>query len=83
MRYAFIHDHTRAHRVTRLCAVLGVSRSGYYAWLKRKPSKRESSDQKLLPAIIQVHQESRCSYGSPRVAQTVSGLGNVRRLGER
>lgn len=55
--------------VAQVCELLRLSRSGYYAWLKRKPSKRESSDQKLLPVIMQVHQESRCSYGSPRVAQ--------------
>jgi transposase InsO family protein len=55
--------------VAQACQLLGLSRSGYYAWLKRKLSKRESSDRKLLPVIIQVHQESRGSYGSPRVAQ--------------
>lgn len=53
----------------RICEVLGLSRSGYYAWRKRKPSRRQLSDQKLLPMIVRVHQESRCSYGSPRVAQ--------------
>lgn len=55
--------------VAQVCEVLRLSRSGYYAWLKRKPSRRQSSDQKLLPMIIQVHEQSRCSYGSPRVSQ--------------
>jgi len=53
----------------QVCEVLGLSRSGYYAWLKRKPSQRQLGDQKLLPMIVQVHKDSRCSYGSPRVTQ--------------
>lgn len=53
----------------QVCEVLGLSRSGYYAWLKRKPSQRQVSDQKLLPMIVQVHKQSRCSYGSPRVTK--------------
>ncbi len=53
--------------VAQVCEVLGLSRSGYYAWLNRKPSQRQLSDQKLLPLIIQVHKESWRSYGSPRV----------------
>ena len=55
--------------LAQVCELLGLARSGYYAWLKRKPSRRQSSDQKLLPMIIQVHQQSQCSYGSPRVAR--------------
>jgi transposase InsO family protein len=55
--------------VAQVCAVLRVSGSGYYAWLKRKPARRELSDQKLLPMIVQVHKESRCTYGSPRVTK--------------
>ena len=54
---------------TRLCQTLKVSRSGYYAWVKRKPSQRELSDQKLLPVIAQVHSQSRCAYGSPRLTR--------------
>jgi putative transposase len=52
-----------------ICEVLGISRSGYYAWLKRKPSRRHRADQKLLPLIAQIHEQSRRAYGSPRVTQ--------------
>lgn len=55
--------------LAQVCETLEVSRSGYYAWLKRKPSQRQVSDQKLLPMILQVHKESRCRYGSPRVTE--------------
>jgi transposase InsO family protein len=57
------------YSVAQVCEILKVSRSGYYAWLKRKPARRELSDQKLLPMIVQIHKESRCAYGSPRVTK--------------
>jgi len=53
--------------LTVLCRVLQVSRSGYYAFEKRGPSNRESSDRKLTVQIQEVHQKSRQTYGSPRV----------------
>ncbi len=53
--------------IERMCQVLKVSRSGYYSWLKNKPSKREMENRKLLDQIRQIHFESRKTYGSPRV----------------
>ena len=43
MRYRFIEDHKDAFRVRSLCAALGVSRSGYYEWRDRRPSRRAAS----------------------------------------
>ncbi len=53
--------------VGRLCRVLGVSRSGYYAWSKREPSKRALEDQKLSERIVAIHKRSRGTYGVPRI----------------
>jgi putative transposase len=50
-----------------LCRALGVSRSGYYAWANRKPSKRTKEDVLVLEEIREVYAISRKSYGSPRV----------------
>lgn len=50
-----------------LCRVLKVSTSGYYEWYSRKPSQREQANKQLLKAIRRVHQESRETYGSPRI----------------
>jgi putative transposase len=47
--------------------VLGVSRAGFHAWLKRTPSKRWVSDVRLLELIHQIHEESDGTYGSPRI----------------
>lgn len=49
------------------CRVLNVSRAGFYEWRRRGPSKRDVEDAYLVETIRQVHVESRCSYGSPRV----------------
>ncbi len=52
-----------------MCKVLGVSRSGYYAWIKRKPSKRTIENQKLMEQIRSIHKKSKGTYGSPRITE--------------
>ena len=49
------------------CRVLRVSSSGYYEWRGRAPSLRAVADQTLSAQIVQIHHESRGSYGVPRV----------------
>ena len=67
MRFLFIRAEKASYPLTVLCRVLEVSRSGYYAFEKRGPSKGESSDRELTVQIQEVHQKSRQTYGSPRV----------------
>lgn len=55
--------------LAQICQVLGLSRSGYYAWLKRKPSQRQQADQALWPLIVRAYAQGRSAYGSPRVTQ--------------
>jgi putative transposase len=50
-----------------MCRVLGVSRSGYYAWQARQPSPRRQANVVLLEQIRQVHTASRQTYGAPRI----------------
>jgi transposase InsO family protein len=50
-----------------MCKVLGVSRSGYYAWHKRTTSRRGRANAVLVEHIREVHRVSRQTYGSPRV----------------
>ena len=49
------------------CRELEVSRSGYYEWAGREPSKRSVADASLTDRIIEIHRSSRASYGAPRV----------------
>ena len=48
MRYAFINRHEKDHGVRRLCAVMQVHPSGYYAWKKQPTSEKARDDQRLL-----------------------------------
>jgi transposase InsO family protein len=50
-----------------LCRVLEVSKAGFYAWLRRRPSARAQQDADLTAQIREIHQQSRGTYGSPRV----------------
>jgi putative transposase len=54
---------------------LGVSRSGYYGWLTRKPSARAVADALLVPRIVEIHEESRKTYGSRRVKDELAARG--------
>lgn len=55
--------------IEMMCKILGVSKSGYYSWLKRKPSKRAIENQKLMEQIRQVYKKSKGTYGSPRITE--------------
>lgn len=61
--------------MTIMCDVLEVSRSGYYAWLRRKPSSRQTRATQLADQIRQVHADSRQTYGSPRVHRQLRAQG--------
>lgn len=50
-----------------MCRVLGVSRSGYYAWLRRAPAPRALEDDRLKARISAIHRDSRGTYGVPRI----------------
>jgi putative transposase len=67
MTYRFIQRQEQAHSVERMCMLLSISRSSYYAWQKRKPSQRELENQALIEHIRRIHKMSRKTYGSPRV----------------
>lgn len=67
MKFALIHASRRQFPVRRLCQVLGVSPSGYYVWRRRPPSQRERDNLQLLEKIRCIHEQSRKTYGSPRV----------------
>ena len=67
MRFAWIHVEKAHHAVRRLCRVLAVTPSGYYAWVHRRPSQRQRDNHRLQVRIRAIHAASRGTYGSPRV----------------
>ena len=67
MRFAFIRRHAGEYPLGRMCRVLEVSPSGYYAWLHRPESQRSRDDRRFLIEIRAIHRQSRRTYGSPRI----------------
>lgn len=74
MKFAFIQRHQQEHQpryeVKIICRVLGVSRGGYYSWVKRQgepPCGREMANQELTAAIQTTFHKSRGTYGAPRI----------------
>ena len=75
MRFRFIREHADTFSIRRMCHVLSVSRSGYYAWLRRSESWRSRQNRRLLIDIKAVHRASRRTYGSPRVYEALRAQG--------
>ncbi len=64
-----------SYPVKSMCRVLEVSTSGYYAWLKRPPSKRSQEDVKLTKRIRELHRRSKGTYGAPRLHADLAAEG--------
>lgn len=64
-----------AHSVPTMCRVLGVSASGYYAWQRRGVSARRRLDEQLLEHVRGFHQQSRGTYGAPRIHRDLRAAG--------
>ena len=79
MKFGFVDEHRKVWPVRVMCAVLGLSASGYYAWRTRPESPRSAANRALMDDIRLIHAESSGTYGSPRVHAVLRGHG--RRVG--
>lgn len=77
MRYAFVAAHASEYAVERMCQVLAVGRSGYYAWKQRAPSPRSQVNAVLVKQIRSEYHASRETYGSPRIQVVLARQGIV------
>lgn len=75
--FGFVAKHRGIWPVSLMCSTLGVSRSGFYAWLCRPPSRRAREDEVLTQAIRHSFLDSDRTYGARRVWRDVlaEGLG--------
>jgi putative transposase len=73
--FNLIEAERASYPVSVLCRVLGVSKSGYYAWRGRPPSERRRQDALLTEKIREIHSRSRETYGYPRVHAELRSLG--------
>ena len=84
--FKFVKAHRDQYPVAAMCRVLGVSTAGYYAWLKRPPSRRTQENKELKVRIAAIHAASGKTFGASRVhaklkAQSVKvSKGRVARL---
>jgi transposase InsO family protein len=70
-------QHEQEFPLDRMAAALGVSRSGYYRFLQKKPTVREEKNQQLKEQIRLIHQESHETYGSPRIHAELKAKGET------
>jgi putative transposase len=64
-------------RVGRLCSLLSLSRSGFYAWSRRTPSSRAIGNKGLVVEIRRLYSEGRGEYGSPTICDALRQEGHV------
>lgn len=77
MKYQFMEQQRRYHRVEKMARVLEVSRSGYYAWRTREASKRAQEDEALVAEILDIQENvAKYRYGSPRVTKELRRRGH-------
>jgi putative transposase len=79
MKFGFVDEHRNVWPIRVMCAALGLSTSGYYAWRSRPESERARKNRALLEEIRQLHAESSGIYGSPRIHAALRRRG--RRVG--
>lgn len=75
MKYAFIRSQESQHSVRRMCRLLDLHPSGYYAWCKVPESDRALDDKRLLGRIRQAWLESGGVYGYRKVCDDTRDLG--------
>lgn len=85
MKYAFMRQHRCEFRLSSMCRVLKVNRSGYYAWLAKPVSARAVTDARILDYIRQFFNDSHGIYGSPRIHRDLreAGIGCGKKRVER
>jgi transposase InsO family protein len=75
MRFALIDQAKNAFPIQRLCKVLGVSQSGYFAYRDRSASKRQQGDMVMLAHVRSAFSLSNGTYGSPRMTRELQDDG--------
>ena len=75
MKYQMIHENSSRFTVLKMCRTMSISRSGYYASLKRPESNRSKQQREITARIIEVHKESFGIYGSPNITVALNRSG--------
>jgi putative transposase len=76
VKFGFVAKHRGTWPVGMMCGALGVSRSGFYAWLGRPPSQRRQADEILGAHVRQSFLNSDRTYGARRIWRDLLALGD-------
>jgi Transposase and inactivated derivatives len=75
VKYAFMRTHTSQFSVKAMCRVLGVARSGFYAWCSRRPSTRHQQRAERDQRVAQAYSASKGRSGAPRLCHDLRDAG--------
>ena len=75
--FVFMWKHRDEYSIARMAKVLGVSESGYYRWLSRKPSKRAEEDLVLIEEIAEIFYASHRGFGSRKITSIMRSRGRL------
>lgn len=75
MKFAFIHAEKASFPIAPMCRLFGVTRQGYYAYAGRPTPERRPAELALRAEVSRIHEESRGTYGSPRILATLRASG--------
>ena len=75
--FVFMWKHRDEYSIARMAKVLGVSESGYYRWLSRKPSKRAEEDLVLIEEIAEIFYASHRVFGSRKITSIMRSRGRL------
>jgi putative transposase len=71
VKHAWIKQHRDLFSVIVMCRVLGVSKSGFYKWLKAAPSPRAQRGERIRATVREIHVQSNRIYGSYKIAEVM------------
>lgn len=71
-----IQQHEQTFSVGLMCRLFSVSRSGYYQWKKRPPSKRHQIREALAVEVKRIFEDEKNRVGSPRIAKRLNDEGH-------
>ena len=77
MKYGFMEQHKDKFSIDLMSNILSVSRSGYYAWANRAPSKRTVENTRLDVEIKALFDEHKSRYGAPRLTKVLQSKGYI------
>ncbi|MCL7488872.1 MAG: IS3 family transposase [Desulfobulbaceae bacterium] len=75
LKYQFVDAEKKSYPIALICAVIRISRSGYYAWRKRDKSLRQRENDRLIPIVKAAHKKSKETYGTRRIAEEIKAHG--------